>query len=39
MQNLQSYDFVAVVVLMITDLAVMVFLWLLKKETQTYLFF
>lgn len=35
MQKLQSYNFVAGVVLMITELAMMVFLWLLKKETQT----
>lgn len=35
MQKLQSYNFEARVVLMITELAMMVFLWLLQKETQT----
>lgn len=35
MQKLQSYNFVAGVVLTITELAMMVFLWLLKKETNT----
>lgn len=39
MQKLQQeiYGFAAVVDIMITDLAVTVFLWLLKKEIQTCL--
>lgn len=37
--KVQIYDSVAVVVLITTDLAMMVSLWLLKKETQICLFF